>query len=578
MSRRVCRVLVCGLVLVLTAPVAIADLDEPGEPVSPAGPARGTPYALTAWRWQVITAPRLPSQIGALAISGLEVAAGRADAPLAVLGEGAPPEAWPFGIDRGVATLPAATQTDRVAVGYGVTAFTLGAADQGVEMLELRVKFTDGLAAWINGVEVARRALTLGSAPTALARQPHGPEWETFYIPVTPSLLRHGSNTLAIEVHPSGRHDAPTLAAQLVGRRDRGIVRGPLLAAVGATTATIAVETDLGTDASIEWGVGDALDQHAESPVGHHHTFALANLPPRSQLRYRVRAGATQSPTYTFHTAPAAGDAIRLGIYGDVRGGHATHRRLVDAMLAEPLDLIAVTGDMVLHGSDQADWQQFFTITAPLVASVAYLPAIGNHDLGWDGADDATRAEDIFALPPGPPGRPAGTFWYSYDLADVHLVFLDSNAYERVEQETWLTEDLAAARARKVRAILAFTHDGPYSRGYHKGNGIARTRYVPILAKQHVEYLFSGHDHLYQRGLAGGLRYVVTGGGGASLYAMTCGVPGKPACKVDDGMIAIAREHHYLTVTLTRTQLELCVRRADGRLLEPCTRSGLWRP
>ncbi len=576
MSRVV--VVVVGLwALGLTASIAVADPDEPSEPVPTVGPARGTTYPLAPWQWQVITAPRLQPQIGALAISGLDVAAGRAAAPLAVLGEGTAPEGWPFTVETAVPRLPGATPTHRIAAGFGVTTFTLAAADQGIEMLELRLEFTDGIAAWINGVEVARRALILGGSATALARSPHGPEWQTFYIPVTPSLLRLGTNTLAIEVHPSGRRDAPTLAAQLMGRRDRGIVRGPQLAAVGTTTATISVETDLGTDAAIEWGSGDALDQHATSPIGHHHTFALTNLPPRAQVHYRVHAGATQSPVLTFHTAPAAGDAIRIGVYGDVRGGHATHRRLVEAMLGEPLDLIAVTGDMVLRGNDEADWQRFFTITAPLVGTTAYLPAVGNHDLGWDAADGSTRAEDIFTLPPAPPDRPPGTYWYSYDLADVHLVFLDSNAYERVEQEAWLAQDLAAARARNVRAILAFTHDGPYSRGYHKGNGIARTRYVPILANHHVEYLFSGHDHLYQRGLAGGIRYIVTGGGGASLYPVSCGVPGKPACKVDDGMIMIAREHHYLTITIAGSSLEICVRRADGRLLEPCVRSALWR-
>ncbi|CAN5911612.1 hypothetical protein BH11MYX3_BH11MYX3_23860 [soil metagenome] len=561
----------------LTASIAVADPDEPSEPGPTVGPARGTAYPLAPWRWQVIRAPRLQPQIGALAISGLDVATGRAASPISVLGAGTAPEDWPFTVDTAVPVLPGATPAERIAAGFGITTFTLAAADQGIEMLELKLRFTDGIAAWINGVEVARRALILGGSATALARSPHGPEWQTFYIPVTPNLLRFGTNTLAIEVHPSGRRDAPTLDAQLMGRRDRGIVRGPLLAAIGATTATISVETDLGTDAAIEWGIGDVLDQHASSPSGHHHTFALTNLPPRAQVRYRVHAGATQSPVLTFHTAPAAGDAIRIGIYGDVRGGHATHRKLVEAMLGEPLDLIAVTGDMVLHGNDEADWQRFFTITAPLVGTTMYLPAVGNHDLGWDAADGSTRAEDIFTLPPAPPGRPPGTYWYSYDLADVHLVFLDSNAYERVEQEAWLAADLTAARARNVRAIFAFTHDGPYSRGYHKGNGIARTRYVPILAKHHVEYVFSGHDHLYQRGEAGGIRYIVTGGGGASLYPVSCGVPGKAACKVDDGMITIAREHHYLTLTITGTSLELCVRREDGRLLERCVRSGLWR-
>ena len=49
-------------------------------------------------------------------------------------------------------------------------------------------------------------------------------------------------------------------------------------------------------------------------------------------MSYRVTAGASQSKTYAIHTTPAAGDMIRIGVYGDVRGGHEVHRRMVNAM------------------------------------------------------------------------------------------------------------------------------------------------------------------------------------------------------------------------------------------------------
>jgi 3',5'-cyclic AMP phosphodiesterase CpdA len=156
-------------------------------------------------------------------------------------------------------------------------------------------------------------------------------------------------------------------------------------------------------------------------------------------------------------------------------------------------------------------------------------------------------------------------------------VFLDSNAYERPEQETWLERDLAPARAGGTRAIFAFTHHGPYSRGFHGGSAIARDRYVPILVRHGVDGLFSGHDHIYQRGEIGGLRYAVTGGGGASLYQFRCGVADKPVCKDPDGMDTLAREHHYMVVAIAGGEMEMCTRRVDGSLLEKCTRAPLSR-
>lgn len=527
--------------------------------------------ASAAWRWQVVTAPRLASQIGALAISGLDVVADRAEAPTEVLGPaGAASARWPFAVDGDGAVIPPATPEHRIAAAFGITTFVLDATHRDLEMLELRLRYADGVAVWLNGIEIVRQALPRG-APNVLATRPHGPEWETFYVPVAPGMLRLGDNALAIEVHPSGRRDAPTLAAELVARRDRGIVRGPIVADATDTTAMIAVETDPDVTARLEWRLaGDAAPRVETSPAGRQHRFALSALPPNAQVTYRVIAGASQSPQYTLHTMPRGDDMLRIGIYGDVRGGHATHRRLVEHMLREGLDLVAVTGDMVLRGSDEADWQRFFAVTAELLGQVPYFPAVGNHDLGWGGGE----REELFGLPAGPPGRPAGAYWYSRDVANVHLVFLDSNSYELAEQEAWLEQDLTAARARKVRAIIVFTHDGPYARGYHGGNAIARDRYVPILTRHRVDLVFSGHDHLYQRGEHRGLRYVVTGGGGASLYGIRCGVPGRPRCKIDDGMQAIAREHHYIVLAIGR-DMELCTRRVDGTLLERCVRYAL---
>lgn len=561
------------LILLLLASRAHADVDTTPPPV------RGGVQLVSAdaaWRYQLFTAPLLAPQIGALAVSGLDVATGRAPAPAAVLGDdSAAPAAWPYDVD--IATVAKAPLTPtapdaRVAALFAVTTFTLERQHEGMRVIEIRLRYRDGCAVWLNGSEVARRSLDPGGGTMALAERSHGPEWETFYVPVAPGLLRLGDNVLAVEVHPSGRREAPELAADVIGRRDLGILRGPVITDIGPSSATISIETDGNTGSMLEWGIGQTLEHHLTSTPGRIHRFMLEGLPARTKISYRVRAGAGQTAVLAFHTAPKPGEPIRIGIYGDVRGGHDTHRRLVEAMLGEGLDLVAVTGDMVARGSDHGDWQKFFAVTRELLAQVRYVPAIGNHDLGW-----AVAGPEVLQLPPGPVGRPDHVYWYSVDLADVHLVFLDSNAYEQTEQEAWLDVDLAAARARGVRAIIAITHDGPYSRGIHRGNEIARERYVPILARHHVDLMVTGHDHLYQRGEAGGIRYVVSGGGGAGLYQPTCGVRRKPRCS-EDGMKKLLVAHHYLVVAITADTLEMCPRGTDGKLLERCTRYRLWRP
>jgi predicted phosphodiesterase len=567
-----CTIRTAALIATMTLLVHVAAA-APSTPPAAAGESLLRADA-AQWRYQLITAPKLAPQIGALAVSGLDVVAGRMKAPIDVLGGGPVlPAAWPYDVDNAAtatgALAPKPPAEMRIAALLAVTTFPIAIEQAGLRVIEIRLKYRDGCAVWLNGIEVARRSIG-DTSIVSLARRPHGSEWETIYVPVAPHVLRLGDNALAVEVHPSGRRDAPELSVDVVGRRELGILRGPVLADVGATTATINVETDQSVDAVIEWGVGSALDKRVTSTPGRLHTFTLSGLPEKSKLSYRVVAGSSASPTYTFHTAPHAGDVIRIGVYGDVRGGHDVHKKIVDAMLAEGLDLIAVTGDMVARGTDEGDWQRFFAVTRELLAQLHYVPAVGNHDVGLG-------TNDVFALPAAPPGRPDRTYWYSVDLADVHLAFLDSNAYDRIEQEQWLDADLAAAREKNARAIIVLVHDGPFSRGDHRGNRIARDRYVPILAKYHADLVLSGHDHIYQRGEAGGIRYIVSGGGGAPLYKPSCGVSGKAACP-PDGMQKFASEHHYLTLSLTKDTMEMCPRKSDGRLLEPCVRYPLWRP
>jgi hypothetical protein len=567
-----------GLALLFVCSIGSPALAEV-ESIPAPPPARGTQLirATSPWRWQIATAASISRSVGAMAATATDAATGRVPEIAPVLGQpGVMPPQWPYDVGGTATEIGKPPDGHRITAAFGVTTFQITDADAAISMLELRLRYRDGVVAWINGVEVVRQGLPRGSTVTLALRQ-HGPEWETFYVPAAPGLLRKGSNTLAVQVHPSGRRSAPHLVADLVGRTDRGILRGPTLAEATQTSASIVLDTDPDVDATLEWGTGDTLGAVQKSAAGRRHVFTLTGLQPDARFSYRVRAGSSVSAKYSFHTMPKAGAEIRIGIYGDVRGGHAMHRRLIERMLDEGLDLVTTSGDLVAHGADEGDWQRFFALTQELRAQIPYYTAIGNHDLGLANPDGTDRAEKLLALPPPPAGRPAEAYWYSRDVADVHLVFLDSNSYDRSEQETWLEADLAAARKSGVRAIVVMTHDGPFARGYHGGNVLARARYVPILSRHKIDLLVSGHDHIYQRGEHLGVRYLVSGGGGAPLYAIRCGVPGRPKCSVEDGMAHVAREHHYAVLTIGR-DLELCPRRPDGSLLEKCVRYPLAKP
>ena len=464
------------------------------------------------------------------------------------------------------------TAVERIAALYASRQFAVGAELADLALLRLRARYQDGIVIYLNGREVARRNIDADAATMAVARRLHGPEWETFYIPVVPGLLVAGSNTLAAEVRPAGNRLAPSLDLELVATGAAQIVRGPLVQRVGASSAVVMFDTDLPTFAAVEYGVGPARGQAAASAGGglaRHHVVELDGLPADSRIHYRVVAGGAMSKDLDFYTAPPRGAPIRFAVYGDVRGGHRVHGEIVNAMLRDAPDFVIATGDLVLRGSDEGDWQRFFAVAGELLARLPLYPAIGNHDMGSTGSE-ARRMNELFALWPGPPARPRWGHWYSFAVGDLHFVMLDSNSYEHVDQLRWLEADLAAARAAGARAIFAVTHDGPYSRGLHGGNRYAAEHYAPILSANGVTLLFSGHDHYYQRGRAHGLDYIVSGGGGAPLYKPRCGVAGRPRCKVADGMRHVAAEYHYVMVTVSQRRVTACAKRADGSPLEKC--------
>jgi hypothetical protein len=68
--------------------------------------------------------------------------------------------------------------------------------------LALRICFNDGVAVFLNGTEVLRRNLDARAAYGSYATAPNSTQARTWFsYPVPPSLLRAGTNILAVELH-----------------------------------------------------------------------------------------------------------------------------------------------------------------------------------------------------------------------------------------------------------------------------------------------------------------------------------------------------------------------------------------
>lgn len=436
--------------------------------------------------------------------------------------------------------------------------------------LALKLRYQHGFAAYLNGVEIARRRLEAQATSQSFATEVHGLLPETITLPLSNGLLRDGDNVLAIEVHTTKNGKEPVLDVELVGRQGARLLRGPYLQNLDQDSVDVLVDTDLPTEGTLTV-FNDGAPRELRSASGKRHRFHVGELAPATRYSYElVLIDALQNrvevPRFTFHTAPQSGKPVRFVVYGDVRSGHDVHGALNRAILDEDPDFVLMTGDLVAAGSDDGDWERYFAVAQTLIGSVCVYPAPGNHEYARLGRGrqkflDYFRVGSFVGN-----GKQAPTGAMSFEIAGLRFLAIDSNEYKNAAHLAWIAAELDAAKKKK-QPIFVFSHEGPFSTGLHGDNSIAVGQYVPLFERAGVAMMMYGHDHHYERGRVGKLNYVVSGGGGAELRVGHCG-PGR-ICPAR--VLGYANEHHYVLVEVVGKTFRVCPKRPDGSAIEACS-------
>jgi 3',5'-cyclic AMP phosphodiesterase CpdA len=341
------------------------------------------------------------------------------------------------------------------------------------------------------------------------------------------------------------------------------MLKGPYLQNLAPTSITVMWQLDHAAPARViveGRGTTRVVDV-AGARIGE---ATIDRLVPSSRYRYRVEAGG-QTWRGELTTAPEVGaDApFSFIVLGDTRSGVDGHRRVVERVAQEVPDFVVGTGDMVDDGSHEDQWQQFFDIENQLLRDNVYFPAIGNHDRQGRGRTaDSYRA--LFSVPDngGDTER-----YYAFSYAAARFLVLDSNEYSFAlsDQTAWLERELIAVRQdRRIRHVFAVMHHPPFSISLHGGNRDLRERWAPLFETYQVTAVFSGHDHVYERAEHNGLRYFVSGGGGAPLYPRRP----NPSPADQEAVKKFERTFHFLRVTVTGDRVEVTAVRTDGTVIE----------
>jgi hypothetical protein len=315
---------------------------------------------------------------------------------------------------------------------------------------------------------------------------------------------------------------------------------------------------------------------------------------------------ATAPPT---RVSAQPGDETYLAFLGD--GGSADRAQLdVRTQLerrraAGRLDAVFLLGDNVYDSGREIEEKYLAVYGGLLDAGVAFHAVLGNHDVQLcDGAEVTPVPPDEGAYRHEAPdchvaahlatasrfGYPDRRRYYSVRSAGDRSLYesflLDSNTLDTEQrkisrEDTWQLDWLASALRESTATwkIVAMHHPmhtppgsdwnvWPFARkGHAREEGLRRQlERTPLVEHGRVDAVFQGHNHFYARLLPqGGVRYFVSGGGGADVYRYRP-QPGYAAEVPDRG-----RFHHFVYVHLTRDRFEYCAIDAAG-----ATRDGGW--
>jgi hypothetical protein len=345
------------------------------------------------------------------------------------------------------------------------------------------------------------------------------------------------------------------------------IARGPLAQSTTGNSSRVVWWTDLPSQSVVSFGEGSLTTQLVEPVPTLRHVMLIGPLSPGTTYEYQVGDGVVASSLARLTTAALSGTTFSFAAIGDFGGNSTGELQNAQRINADATQFIQTVGDNIYPDGRDPDFVNFysdydnrlFKQFQPAFMHETFMTANGEKEYFGDG----TFWRD-FSLP-------NNEDWFSYDWGNAHILVLDTErAYTPGSpQYNFAQSDLAAHQTSKWR-IVAFQNP-PYSSTTTNSSSVpVQQNIVPLLQQQHVQLVLSGNSHNYERtfplinGLpaAGGITYIVTGGGGNGFNKFAIAAPSWSAFREDTS-------YEYLRVTVTTTSLQLqAVKASDGTVLD----------
>jgi len=241
-------------------------------------------------------------------------------------------------------------------------------------------------------------------------------------------------------------------------------------------------------------------------------TFALLFL----IIPFLSHAGLIREVSQSVERVKSIEPPIQFAILGDSRDGEKVFTQLVQKILKREPRFIIHLGDMISRPNEKA-WEGFFEISKAI--DIPFFPVIGNHE-----AADTPQGEEIyrrqFILP-------EGKTYYAFQTGGALFVILDSEKGKRKilgDQWSWLKDILSSSdtplKMVFIHRPLFLPEDSLKLGKAMDKHPLARDDLHQLFVKTKVKAVFQGDDHRYGRMAKDQILYIITGGGGAPIYAL----------------------------------------------------------
>jgi hypothetical protein len=276
------------------------------------------------------------------------------------------------------------------------------------------------------------------------------------------------------------------------------------------------------------------------------NSITVGDLAPDHTYQYTVSLQGATLGHGEVRTWAANSQKLSFFVVGDFGTGQRPQYQIARAMWQEfqrragagsPVRFLLSLGDnvygdirnrafgLVHTGASDQDWgSKFFQPYEPLLGSIPFFPALGNHD-----GNESERHRDLdaildnFAFPQNKPGR-----YYQFVYGGLAQFFaLDSTSntesgpampdyLEDSDQFHWMQAEFAKPHPLWV---IPYFHHPMFTAGPDHPPSMEQLRHWFALFTEHgVKVVFSGHEHNFQASevspATGGIRFFVSGAGG----------------------------------------------------------------